>query len=97
MIGVSSLCGMGITVPLLFAHAIFGGRPVLFSGTQVGLLLATVGAAILGGVVLLGPRPPPDAEPGAGTGSPSRATVPPAHRTPCPTAAGDDPKEGRTS
>jgi NhaA family Na+:H+ antiporter len=97
MIGVSLLCGMGITVPLLFAHAIFGGRPVLFSGTQVGLLLATVGAAILGGVVLLGSRPPPDAEAGVGTARASRAPVRPAHRTPCPTAAGDDPREGPTA
>jgi NhaA family Na+:H+ antiporter len=101
MIGVSLLCGMGITVPLLFAHAIFGSRAVLFSGTQVGLLLATVGAAILGALVLLGSRPPPDAEADAGTGAgtarTSRATVPPADRTPGPTVAGDDPREGCTA
>jgi Na+/H+ antiporter NhaA len=68
MIGVSLLCGMGITVPLLSAHAIFGSRPVLFSGTQVGLLLGTVGAAILGGVILLGSRQAPDAVAVAGAG-----------------------------
>jgi Na+:H+ antiporter, NhaA family len=58
LIGVSLLCGMGITVPLLFAHAVFGGSPALFSGTQVGLLLGTLGSAVLGGVVLLGARRP---------------------------------------
>jgi NhaA family Na+:H+ antiporter len=58
IVGVSLLCGMGITVPLLFAHALFGGNPALFSGTQIGLLLGTLGAAVLGGAVLLGaPRP----------------------------------------
>jgi NhaA family Na+:H+ antiporter len=56
IVGVSLLCGMGITVPLLFAHAVFGGRPNLFSGTQIGLLLGTLGAAVLGAVVLLGAR-----------------------------------------
>ncbi len=53
MVGVSLLCGMGLTVPLLFAQAIFGGAPLLFSGSQVGLLLGTIGAALAGSAVLL--------------------------------------------
>jgi NhaA family Na+:H+ antiporter len=63
IVGVSLLCGMGITVPLLFAHALFGGRPALFSGAQLGLLLGTLGAAVLGGAVLLGTRHPADPSP----------------------------------
>jgi NhaA family Na+:H+ antiporter len=59
MIGVSLLCGMGITVPLLFAHAVFDNAPILFSGAQVGLLLATLGAALVGSAVLIGVRPRP--------------------------------------
>jgi NhaA family Na+:H+ antiporter len=53
MTGVSLLCGMGITVPLLFAHAVFGGRPTLFAGAQLGLLIGTLAAALLGTFFLL--------------------------------------------
>jgi NhaA family Na+:H+ antiporter len=53
LIGVSLLCGMGITVPLLFSHAVFDRVPILFSGAQVGLLLATLGAALLGSAILV--------------------------------------------
>jgi Na+:H+ antiporter, NhaA family len=61
IVGISLLCGMGITVPLLFAHAVFDGIPDLFSGAQVGLLIGTLGAAVLGAAVLL--RAPGKAEP----------------------------------
>jgi len=53
MTGVSLLCGMGITVPLLFAHAVFGGTPTLYAGAQLGLLIGTVLAALLGSFFLL--------------------------------------------
>jgi NhaA family Na+:H+ antiporter len=62
LVGVSLLCGMGITVPLLFAHAVFGTDPLLYAGAQIGLLIGTLGAALLGAAVLLT--------------VPSRATVP---------------------
>jgi NhaA family Na+:H+ antiporter len=53
MTGVSLLCGMGITVPLLFAHAVFGAAPTLYAGAQLGLLAGTVLAALLGSFFLL--------------------------------------------
>jgi NhaA family Na+:H+ antiporter len=92
IVGVSLLCGMGITVPLLFAHAVFGGAPALFSGAQLGLVLGTLGAAALGGAVLLveprrGRSPVP---PTAGAG---RATVPAVDPHPCPPAGDHDQKE----
>jgi Na+:H+ antiporter, NhaA family len=88
LIGVSLLCGMGITVPLLFAHAVFDHSPLLYSGAQIGLLLGTIGAAVLGSAVLLATRHPD--RPGSGTppaGSP-RATVP-AATTASPTVVDD--------
>jgi NhaA family Na+:H+ antiporter len=92
MVGVSLLCGMGITVPLLFARAVFGGSSPLYSGAQLGLLFGTLGAAALGGLVLLtGHR----SRPGVGPGSadPSRATVPATKGAP-PAPPGDhDSKE----
>jgi NhaA family Na+:H+ antiporter len=64
IVGVSLLCGMGITVPLLFAHALFGTAPALLDGAQLGLVIGTIGAALLGGAILFGARatvPPVDA------------------------------------
>jgi NhaA family Na+:H+ antiporter len=90
LVGVSLLCGMGITVPLLFAHVVFDGVPALYSGAQMGLLLGTLGAGGLGSLVLLSGRrgalPP-------GGQEPARATVPAANPAP-PARAGDEtPKE----
>ena len=97
IIGVSLLCGMGITVPLLFAHAVFGTTPLLFSGAQIGLLLGTLGAAALGGVVLLTSRPVPDPRARAPVDDPARATVPSASGVSTAPVATIDPKEGRTA
>jgi Na+:H+ antiporter, NhaA family len=96
MIGVSLLCGMGITVPLLFAHAVFGGSPTLFSGAQVGLLLGTLGAGILGSAVLLSARPRPDPARRSRARRSGRATVPATHGVPHPRTGEDDSKEGAT-
>jgi NhaA family Na+:H+ antiporter len=88
MVGVSLLCGMGITVPLLFAHAVFDDTPLLFAGSQVGLLLGTLAAAVLGSLVLLTirrPKPSPEAD---------RATVPATKTNRPPPGDLDHPKEG---
>jgi NhaA family Na+:H+ antiporter len=84
LIGVGLLCGMGITVPLLFAQAIFGQRPVLFAGAQLGLLLGTVAAGVLGGLVLLSARRTDEARPGQDATDWARATVPATDDTPAP-------------
>ena len=74
MIGVALLCGMGLTVALLFAHAVFDTTPLLFSGAKIGLLLGTIGAGLGGGAILWSTRDHDNAAtPPAG--SPPRATV----------------------
>jgi hypothetical protein len=88
---------MGITVPLLFAHVVFGAAPHLYSGAQIGLLLGTLGAAALGGIVLLSPRPLPDPPEAAQVDDPARATVPSAPGVPPAPDATIDPKEGRAA
>jgi len=95
IIGVSLLCGMGITVPLLFAHAIFGGAPILFSGAQVGLLLGTLGAAAVGSAVLFSARRQTDPTFKGPVRLPGRATVP-AIEDPLPRASEGNSKEGGT-
>jgi NhaA family Na+:H+ antiporter len=79
MIGIALLCGMGLTVPLLFAHAVFG-HSTLFAGAQVGLLLGTLGAALLGATVLFSAGRTGGRTAGRGLRTPAeclaRATVP---------------------
>jgi hypothetical protein len=97
MVGVSLLCGMGITVPLLFAHAIFGTDPLLFSGSQVGLLLGTLGAALVGSAVLLRPHPPRDGDPRGHAVAEPGLTVPAVQGSPRGPANGKDGADGKNS
>ena len=46
--GVSTLCAMGITVPLLFASTLFGAGSATYAADTLGLLLASVIAGMLG-------------------------------------------------
>ena len=95
IVGVSLLCGMGITVPLLFAHAVFGGASVLFSGAQIGLVIGTVGSAVLCAAVLLAPRRPPRPMPEVAAAVAVRATVPSASGVGSAPPATFERKEGR--
>jgi NhaA family Na+:H+ antiporter len=94
MVGVSLLCGMGLTVALLFAHAVFGSSPLLYSGAQIGLLLSTLGAGLLGATVLLaGRRPGEDLDETSRSAAP-RATVPAADTRREPIGGHESSKEG---
>lgn len=50
--GAAAMCGMGFTVPLLFATAAFSGHPLLVGAAQVGLLAGTAVSFVVGAVVL---------------------------------------------
>lgn len=52
LVGGAALTGMGFTVPLLFAAVVFAGQPGLFTAAQVGLLVGTAGAGLVGAVLL---------------------------------------------
>lgn len=52
LLGAAVLCGMGFTVPLLFAQAAFAGQLSLLDASRLGLLGSTVIAFAAGGVVL---------------------------------------------
>lgn len=52
MIGASLLCGVGFTVPLLYASVAFAHNDALFAATQLGLLLASL-LGLTGGIVVL--------------------------------------------
>jgi NhaA family Na+:H+ antiporter len=53
LVGTSAACGMGFTVPLLFAQRAFNEKPSLLAGAQVGLLVASGVAFLIGGAILL--------------------------------------------
>ena len=49
LVGASILCGIGFTVPLLFAQNAFHGSPSLLAGTKLALLFASILCAVIGG------------------------------------------------
>jgi Na+/H+ antiporter NhaA len=52
IIGASLLCGVGFTVPLLYASVAFAHHEELFAATQLGLLVASV-LGVIGGLLVL--------------------------------------------
>ncbi|MGH9090683.1 MAG: Na+/H+ antiporter NhaA [Acidimicrobiales bacterium] len=80
--GAGAMCGMGFTVPLLFASAAFADHPALVGAAQVGLLAGTVLAFVVGATVLVlasarrpagdvaGTRPPGPGHRPTGTSAP---------------------------
>jgi NhaA family Na+:H+ antiporter len=50
--GAAAMCGMGFTVPLLFATSAFAGHPPLVAAAQIGLLVGTAVAFVVGGAIL---------------------------------------------
>jgi NhaA family Na+:H+ antiporter len=50
--GAAAMCGMGFTVPLLFATSAFAGHPPLVAAAQIGLLVGTVIAFVVGAAIL---------------------------------------------
>ena len=59
MIGAALTCGIGFTVPLLFAEQSFGAHPSLLATTKVGLLLASLLCAIVGLITMAAGSPRP--------------------------------------
>jgi Na+:H+ antiporter, NhaA family len=53
MAGAAACCGMGFTVPLLFAESAFAGHPLLIGAAQIALLLGSALALAIGGIVLV--------------------------------------------
>ncbi|HEY1733675.1 MAG TPA: Na+/H+ antiporter NhaA [Acidimicrobiales bacterium] len=50
--GAAAMCGMGFTVPLLFATSAFAGHPPLVAAAQIGLLGGTAVAFVVGAAIL---------------------------------------------
>jgi len=57
MIGAGVLCGIGFTVPLLFAAQQFSGQPGRLAATKVALLAASMLCTAVGLVILMAFRP----------------------------------------
>jgi NhaA family Na+:H+ antiporter len=76
VVGASVMCGMGFTVPLLFAGVTLRGHPELVAASQLGLLLGTVLALACGATVLVlasrKARPPSPSGPVMATRPPNR-------------------------
>ena len=80
--GAGAMCGMGFTVPLLFASAAFAGHPALVGAAQVGLLAGTVLAFAVGATVLAAASPRRRTGTGAAHLPPGAAHLPPRDRAP---------------
>lgn len=52
-IGIAILCAMGVTVPMVFAQALYANDHALLLGARLSLIVATVVAGIVGAVVLV--------------------------------------------
>ena len=52
VIGVAVLCGIGFTMSLFVANLAFAGRDDLLVATKVGILVASVASALLGGLII---------------------------------------------
>jgi NhaA family Na+:H+ antiporter len=48
MIGLGLLCGIGFTMSLFIAALAFADAPQLYAGSVVGVLMASLAAALLG-------------------------------------------------
>ena len=53
LLGAAAMCGMGFTVPLLFASAAFAGHGSLIAASQIGLLVGTAVAFAVGALILV--------------------------------------------
>lgn len=53
LVGIGLLCGIGFTVPLLFADATFAGSPDLIAAASVGLLVGSLVSFLMGSAWLL--------------------------------------------
>ena len=60
MTGAALTCGIGFTVPLLFAQQAFSSQPALLATTKVSLLIASLLCAIVG-LVIMATKSPKDA------------------------------------
>ena len=54
LLGAAALCGVGFTVPLLYASIAFSGSGDLLAATKLGLLLASLVGFLLGTAVIAG-------------------------------------------
>ncbi len=54
LLGAAALCGVGFTVPLLYASIAFNGRSDLLAATKLGLLVASLVGFLLGVAVIVG-------------------------------------------
>lgn len=81
LVGAAALCGMGFTVPLLFAAEAFAGQPRLLAAVRLGLLVGTLVTFAAGALVLARShrRRAGGREAGTGPGPAIGAGDPPTH------------------